>query len=286
MTTTTPPLDTPRRSRLSPTAVTGTTRAAAVVPRSPRRATSGILGSMNREWDHLAHSPTTHPDGTPWAVDHPALQGLATVTEVLDALRRCPSGSARADELLRALLDLKAAGTELAGRALIHTMMPRILRLVFTADARGVDDPNGAALEAMWTAISRFPTTKTHRVASCLALNALNRLQYPGEPPLALEPTQVEVAVDQQALAGRVDPVDGPTPESEVARLLAWAGTQGVLARADVELLRVLHRGDAPSQAELAQQLGVSKEAMWQRASRATSRLRRAVATAHTVPGR
>ncbi|MDN5766100.1 MAG: hypothetical protein L0H96_09585 [Humibacillus sp.] len=265
----------------APVRATATNRRTAA-PRA--RAQSGILGAMNREWDHLGHSPSRHPDGTRWATTHPCLQDLATVSDILDALRHSPSGSPEADELLRSLLDLNASGTGIAGRALIHTMMPRILKLTFTAEARGLDDPAGAALEAMWSAISHFPTAKPHRIAACLALNALNALPNPREAALTLEPAQVEFEVDREALAGRGRPVSGLTAEDEVARLLGWAQASGVLARGDVDLLAVLHQADAPSQNELALRLGISRQAMWKRASRATARLRDAVARAHTAP--
>lgn len=208
-----------------------------------RRApmTTGLVGALNRDWQHLAATPTPrHWDQR--------LRQHRTVGQLLAAISRL-GNPALADPLLHALLRHHADGDQLAGRALLQTMLGKVTRMTNTARARGVPDPGSAAMEAMWTAIRAYPLHRTTSVAGNLALNALKALQRPEdltEIPLphpdldAASSCTVQISADA-AEEGDPNGDQLADPQHRVAQTLAWALEHRILSPVDVRILTLVY---------------------------------------------
>lgn len=253
------------------TATTSTLRRPAQLVRA------GYLGQLNREWvTRHSHQLAAGAGDRSWADVQPALAGLPTLDDVLDAIRSYPA--ARVDAILHALLTLSAQGDALAGRTLLQTMLGNVQRLIGTAHYRDIDDSASAAIEAMWTAITTYPLQRTTSVAANLALEALRALQKAPSSPLPAGEL-LEDHLHAQQLSGRLEPAGTVSGRGEGLDALRWAHHTGALNAEDTRLLTLLHLSDTPpTLTQLASELGLPAATLRKRHSRAVRRLAAAVA--------
>ncbi len=226
--------------------------------------TTGLIGALNLEWRRLADTPLPRN----WA---PAqlFVDATTVGELIDRVSQMRA-SASTDATLHALLTLHAAGDQLAGRTVLQTMLGKAARLARTAHARGIEDANVAAVEAVWTAIHRYPLTRTSSVAGNIALDALAGLLRQAATPVS--------STDLEQLAAET--ADPEEFQHNLTRVLGWALDHEVITADDVRLLARLHLSDGDVTLRQAAAEGrVSYAAMRQRHSRLVRKLAAAVSS-------
>jgi DNA-directed RNA polymerase specialized sigma24 family protein len=126
-----------------------------------------LIDALNAEWAYLVdnRSASVHR----WSDRHRALRRCRDLTEVLKAV------SADPDEAIFALLSEVVDGAdELAGRALLQSMLGKIVRMV-ACDPRASSDDYVAA---MWCRIRTYPlATRPVRIAANLALDTLKTVR-------------------------------------------------------------------------------------------------------------
>lgn len=105
------------------------------------------LIALNREWAHL--ELTSSETVCCWAQTEPALAGCDTVSAVLDEARRHP------DPVFAALLRLGNAGSGLAHRVILQSMIGLLVRL-----ARGRAEVFEEAVGEAWLLIAEYPLTR------------------------------------------------------------------------------------------------------------------------------
>lgn len=229
--------------------------------------TTGLIGELNLEWMRTAGT-LLPPAWTAFEV----LADVATVGELISRLSLARA-SAETDGTLHALLTLHAEGDQLAGRTVLQTMLGKAARLARTAHARGIEDANVAAVEAMWTAIHQYPLHRTSSVAGNIALEALATLLKQ-----SCSPTVPSMCLDQLA-----DEACHEEFQQNLTRVLSWALEQAIITSDDVRLLARLHLSDGcVSLRQVAAERGVSHAAMRQRHSRLVRKLAAAVSSSLT----
>lgn len=127
------------------------------------------LADLNADWE--ARCDGASPIPTPWLLacrhftrDH----ALADLTEVV---RDHP------DDTLLALLSLHRTGDELAGRAVVQAMLPKMVLMARSDAAATLED----YLAHLWVRIATYPVARRpHRVAANLALDTLKAVRAAG----------------------------------------------------------------------------------------------------------
>ncbi|MDP9418958.1 MAG: hypothetical protein M3P53_02220, partial [Actinomycetota bacterium] len=119
------------------------------------------LTELAREWAELDRSPTATAALERWRKEEPAVAGLSSLSAVLRERRAHP---AKAPAILAALARL-ASGDALAARALLHAMVPGLLKLASTTFA---DDPLAfdEFVSLAWERIRTYPTSRPGSVAA------------------------------------------------------------------------------------------------------------------------
>jgi DNA-directed RNA polymerase specialized sigma24 family protein len=203
---------------------------------------SRLVTALNREWTALAGTPVAG-----WADGEPALAGVELLGDVLDAIRRSP------DPVLAALLRHGTAGDEPARRAVLQTMLGKLVRLCARRP-----DTLGEAVSELWLAIADYPLARRpHWIAANRAFTVQRRLARPA--------------------------TDRPVADLDVPAAAAERGAGATLAEArDLGLIdECTHRTlwtvyvAGLSSAQAADVLGTSAEAVRWRCSWALRRLAR-----------
>ena len=273
----------------SPTSTSAALRRPAAATSSPpispscRQISTGVIGALNREWEHLRDTPTP----SHWPA---SLTSSPTVGAVLDRIRSCRSSEA--DAALHALLTLHAQGHELAGRMVLQSMLGKVVKLARTAVARGFVDPDNTVVELMWTAVHTYPLTRTSCVAGNLALDALHLMdqraparEIPisniGDPDCNAEDLlEWLMTVNESADAAAAR--EAEERQRRLVETLHWAVQHQVLSADDVRLLARVHLGiGAAARHEtmrsIAADMRTSHTALRKRHSRAVQALSAAV---------
>lgn len=241
----------------------------------------GYLGSLNREWvRELADSPTP----THWRC-HPSLQSHTTLGAVITSLPGAAAGTI--DAVLHALVTLSHGGDDLARRTLLQTLLGRVQRMTYTAQARGLQDPVSAALQAALEAIASYPLHRRSKVAARLAMDCLSHLpRGTHATELCTGGELLDELVHADQIAGRALVVDdGDRSRREAVDLLLWALDTCVLTPDEAALLAQVHlpstdhgeHAPAPTFKQLACATATPAATLRKRASRATAKLTRAV---------
>ncbi len=176
------------------------------------------LAELDREWAELDRSPATAGALEGWGTKEPALAGLRSLAAVLRERR-----SSRGPEVLSALARL-AGDDELAARALLHALVPGLLRLASTTCA---DDPLAfdEFVSLAWERIRTYPTSRPGSVAANVIWDVRKRYREHREiedpESFGLEPTPDDAtpsaeeivlgraAIDDLVAAHREGVIDG-----------------------------------------------------------------------------
>lgn len=273
MTTTSPPLVRPGR------------------PAGVRPHSTGLVGALNAEWRDLGVAPSAHARLRAWAEGESAFAGFRSLDDVVRAI-----GTDGDDAVLHALLRRARSGDLLATRAVLQAMLGSLLRLAWRTRVHAGDDMEESvarAVAAAWQVIVTYPRDRACRPSDGISLDVLKILtggdrglpEVPaglpadvGDPPVdAAEASERRSSFWAQIRSGRPP----SCADEELVELLAWSVREGVISRADAQLLVRLHSPDVPGVVptcrEVAEHLGVAHAAVRQRASRAVRRMQAAV---------
>jgi hypothetical protein len=253
-------------------------------PRPGQAAPSrgGLFDRLSGEWAELVASGGARAAARHWAAAYPCLAGAPDLAGLLDRIDR--ASAAESDALLLALIRLTHSGQQLAGRAVLQAMLPKLARMRWTGargDERGwrPDEAEGHLVGAFWEVLMTYPTARRPRkVAANLALDTLRAVTTTRHPtrelPVADADTVVRAAVTDSA------PVGGPgaTIRDEAWALLQEAARDRLVPPDVVRFLATVHL--LPVEQWGDDLTAMSPEALRQRRSRATRRLRAAVRAA------
>ena len=176
------------------------------------------LDQLAADWAYqLAHGAEAVQG---WAHRRPALTGCDGLAGVLERIAVEP------DAALAALLAEDAAGCPLAGRVVLQTMLPKLLRMARRDPYAGLDD----YLAQLWLVIRRYPLARRpRRIAANLSLDTLKGVRAERGPRL--------VPVAEAELERLLPPVPEPVDELTARRLIRAARRLGLIDRATGALL-------------------------------------------------
>lgn len=254
----------------------------------------GIYADLVREWCRACELPANRHALVKWAHRESALRDIHSLPEVLDAIDE--AGPARTDELLLALIRLAQAGQQLAGRTVLQAMLPKLKLMCWrtsgsTSDDWELHDRRQVGIVEFWDVMMSYPVhRRPHKVAANLALDTLHRLTSAsrggGFEEVVFDPHRIDLdevmAAQQQiehphfqdptAAAADVADADELSPDADLLEVMAWALEVRAIDSRDAALLVRVY---APSTGEpggagpVADELGLTPEAVRQRCSRA-----------------
>lgn len=245
---------------------------------SPRqRRYTGLAGQLNTQWDSEL-ADRFCPD--PWS-EHPALADAVTLQEVLDLCAPAQPSTTH-DQVLHALICLAQDGCQTASRALVQTMLSKLVRLSKTAAARGVEDPIACVVTTFLEQVQNYRLHLRARVAGNLSLNTLHALPAaPAEDELVGIDPVTELGASHRWCSINDNVNEAESNTHLITAALTWALDRKVLTRADVALLarRYLSGQDQPpTLAQIAQDTGQSHDYLRKRHAAAIRRLSAAAA--------
>ena len=267
-----PPVSTPQLFRTHETMPTG--------------ITSALFRRLIAEWVNLHGLPSTTTTLRGWGRLEPVLAGHERPGGLVDAIdAACPADE---DALLLALLRLTQDGHQLAGRIVVHAMLPKIAHMATrtahtTTRDTWAEDRRHSAVAELWTVIATYRVDRRpSKVAGNLALDTLHRLTAPGPATGTEIPTDpLELPTAPSAAVGDDVPPGELSQDVDLAQLLTWATRNGLITLEDARLLTLVYTpdDDAPGARSdaAARRLGLTPAAVRQRCARTRRRLTDAV---------
>lgn len=221
-----------------------------------------LVRSLEVEWRLLVERTGAQVAG--WADRHPGLAGCRHLDDVLVAVRD------RGDVALAGLLAEQSSGDDLAGRAVVHTMLPAMIAMARRDHEFGVGD----YVAWLWIRVRTYPLERRpHRIAANLKLDTLKwvvgeraselTVDGPGGPLSELVDRQASRdSLDHNADVGRVS----------ATAMIAAARTTGVIDGPTGEVLAAVY-AEGLSGREAAQRHGTSVDMVRWRCSRGVRRM-------------
>jgi lambda repressor-like predicted transcriptional regulator len=240
------------------------------------RYSTSLFSAINTEWTALTVDPATCREVRLWAGRHLAWSTARTVSDI-EALAVRDS-----DATLSLLLIESAAGSALAGTALVRLMLPKLIRIHRYARLDGTDHSRDE--RASRTIAAFYEVIASHRVGSTGVAGALS-LRTLGLITKAHEST-AETPSDPDRLHQIVSvpeerTTDNPheTSAYELHAVLAWAVQSKTITTDEHSLLiRAYLVAEGADLTALADDERCSPAALRQRLSRAVARVRDGVA--------
>lgn len=261
---------------------------------SPGPAVSGIYGQLCEEWARLADSTAVSRTMQRWGRTEPALKGYSNFGELLDAIDE--AAPRQTDEILAALIRVFHRGQQLAGRAVLQALLPKLSRL---AKSRAGSDNLDLAAEdrrcnviaTFWQVLAKPGAGRAHDIAGQLALDTLHQLtagsrRKDQQDDLVVEPVwferhseaaRTDTALWGPDIAERVIASLAPDEQSRLPELLSWGLRGNTISRAEAAAIAAVHYSGPRKSAQVAAELGVSAATLRQRCSRGTRALVAAV---------
>lgn len=246
-------------------------------------STRNALPQIHEEWAARRYSDAARHRFDEWTAEYPALRGyeLAEIPYRVSTLPR-----EEADAILHSLITLSQEGFTLAGLCILEAFSPRIVRLVEHTSVRGqftdLNDRYAHVIVAAWEAISTYNLALTGKVVSNFAMNMLKYSAPYSDRKIAKHETCVGGDDLQQHIHISMDGADaGPSAPAQVDVILSWAEEKCVLSTGEIELIRSYYLTNTTCQdrLRLASDLGISRDALYQRVHRLLSRLQTTVST-------
>lgn len=248
-----------------------TTTRSATQAREPKsdRATYGLIGKLNHEWDRLCTDPAADAERAAWQAEEPALAGLDRLSDLCTVVRTDP------DQTLLPLLRRAAESSQLAARAILQAMIPKIVLMV--ASQPRTDHTNdelmGIAVAAMWSKIKCYPLeARPAGVPAQLSLDTLKEMvrevAMVGAERRMIYRTHTDAACESAAS-------EKTTASEQLLQVIVHATERGIIRREDAQVLATVYcLSDSRSGHDAATQLGLSRTALRQRCSRISRTLR------------
>lgn len=237
---------------------------ASTTPRATRPwVGASFVDALDDEWRELVDSDDTAATVQQWGRRHPAaLAGCRTLDNILELIRGNPDG------VLLALLALAADGDSLAGRAIVQSMLPKLITMARRDPEHELPD----YVSWLWLVLSSYPVSRRpRRVAANLALDTLKRATRQRRRAEIPYHSESLAQLTSQAEMRRCDDPDGV--DLLTAGQVIRTGRQlGLLDDLTVRVLTVVYDHGLPGK-EAATQLGMSVDSVRWRCSRAVRRL-------------
>lgn len=242
------------------------------------RNTSPTLLAIESSWEQMALRSS--------AGAFPSLGELPLV-ELHQHFNRKTTTLEWKDAVLRELLAAGVAGDELALHTVVRLYLPKAVKFARSCAAlRGMelDDAIATSVSAIWQAARTYPIHRASSPSSNLHLNALSIITGGAAK-------DAELTVEDDYLEARLNLENHePTPDEDLAEVLAWALETRVLDRDEIRLMVRYYLADEAALADnreaIADELGVSPTALQKRASRIRIRLIEAVKSHIATVGR
>jgi hypothetical protein len=227
-----------------------------------------LVTQLNREWTMI--ESRTIDCGT---------TGRHSGTHLLATIRQTSGGEQ--DAILHLLLMLGRDGNAGAERVVLQALIPAAQRIV--QRVRGLDDLEradraGYAIGAAWESIRTYRMHLQKKVMANLTMNMLRFLTPQASANERLVAARTITVSDEvlETVSASWDPE--PTPDAELANVLAWAVGRHVLEPAEVVLLIRASLGEQ-AHAAIAAEMGLSVEGLRSRLTRIRRRLSTAART-------
>lgn len=250
----------------------------------PTGIDSALFRRLIGEWVTLHELPSTATTLRGWGRLEPVLAGHERPGGLVDAIDAAPP--AHEDALLLALLRLTQDGHQLAGRIIVHAMLPKIAHMATRTATTGTseawaEDRRHRAVAELWAVIATYPLQRRpHKVAGNLALNTLHRLTA-RRPSAGTEIPTDPLNLPTVAIADADRAPGGLNADADLAQLLIWATRHGIITGEDARLLTLVYSPDdtvaGPRSDAAARRLGLTPAAVRQRCARTRRRLADAV---------
>lgn len=233
------------------------------------RNTSPTLLAIESTWEQMARGAE--------ADRFPTLGSLPLI-ELHEHFNRKTTAAAWKDRVLLELLEASTRGDELALHTVVRLFLPKAVKFARSCTAlRGMelDDAIATAVSAIWQAARTYPIHRSSSPTANLNLNALSIISGGAakDPELAVEDDYLEARLNLQH--------HEPTPDENLAEVLAWALETHILDRDEIRLMVRYYLADeeniASNREAIANELKVSLAALQKRASRIRLRLIEAV---------
>lgn len=255
----------------------------------PAWVASAIYRQLLQEWVDLNRLTSSATTVRRWGRLESALAGYGRPGDIVDAIDQ--SGGAQTDMLLLALVRLFQGGHQLAGRVVLQTMLPKLIRITLrtsptSTDNAWTEDRHHITIAEFWDVLATYPIgRRPSKVASNLALDTLHRVSGTRRPEEAIpvDPTELPIGAhglpaytfDHDAAAGEIN------ADADLVQVITWGVARGTITPDEGSLLAASYLPDpgASGFAAAAAELGLSQAAVRQRCSRASRRLTDAVRT-------
>jgi DNA-directed RNA polymerase specialized sigma24 family protein len=230
--------------------------------------TPSLVTQLNREWASIAGR----------GIDC-GRTGWRSGADLLAAIRQ--SNGPEQDALLHALLSRGRDGDAAAERVVLQVLIPAAQRMA--QRVRGLEDLDradraGDAIGAAWESIRTYRLHLGERVMANLTMNMLRFLTPKPTANERLIAARTITVSDEFLEIVSAAWTPQPTPEVELANILAWAVDTRVLTRGEVALLVRAALGEQ-THAVIAAELGLSLEGLRSRLTRIRKRLATAAQT-------
>lgn len=231
-------------------------------PSAKDAADLDVVDALEWEWNRLESSLTARLGL--WSEREPALAAFPSVPALLGSLRR-RRGDHEAENAILAALLRRARTDPLAGRVILHALLPGLKRLAgrLLLEAGEREEVWSLLLAQLWERIRTYPLEqRPRRIAANLLLDAAHATLAELARERRLR-AHVELARERQAQAER---------SGEVELVLARAVRAGALAREEAMLILQTRIEGLPL-ARAAASAGVRYDALRIRRRRAEQRL-------------
>ncbi|WP_316309513.1 RNA polymerase sigma factor [Clavibacter michiganensis] len=233
------------------------------------RNTSPTVLSIESSWEQMARSVAPGR--------FPALGDVALV-DLHQRFNQSSTSSAWKDRVLLELLHAAVDGDSLAAHTVVRLFLPKAIKFARSCTALRaltLDDAIATAVSAVWQAARTYPVHRTSSPSANLQLNALGIIS--GGPA-----SDSELTAEDDYLEARLNREHHePTPDEDLAEVLAWALETRTLDRDEVRLMVRYYLADerdiSSNREAIAHELGLSPAALQKRASRIRLRLIAAV---------
>lgn len=233
------------------------------------RNTSPTLLAIESIWEQMARSAE--------ADRFPSL-GTLPLIELHEHFNRKATATAWKDQVLLEMLGASTKGDELALHTVVRLFLPKAVKFARSCTAlRGMDldDAIATAVSAIWQAARTYPIYRRSSPSANLHLNALSIISGGAAK-------DAELAVEDDYLEARLNlGQHEPTPDEDLAEVLAWALETRVLDRDEIRLMVRYYLADEQdidaNRESIANELDLSPAALQKRASRIRLRLIEAV---------
>lgn len=253
----------------------------------PGWVASAIYRQLLQEWVDLNALTSSTTTVRRWGRLEPALAGHTRPGDVVDAIDS--AAAAQTDAMLLSLIRLFQAGHQLAGRVVLQTMLPKLIRITLrtsptSTDNAWTEDRHHITIAEFWDVLATYPIhRRPAKVASNLALDTLHRVSGARKPDEAIPIDPAEMPLDDRARSAYTFDHEAAVGElntdSDLLQVITWGVAHEAINAEEGSLLAAAYLPSPGTSgfAAAAAERRLTQAAVRQRCSRASRRLSDAV---------